>query len=333
MHFSQNQSRKGPTLLSDLSIAELQVLESPNNNQIQQTFHVTINEMALLGWINVGQGTRKTPLLVYVFAIGFCIFLYTLNPVLMVVAALFLGYKLIYQNQRTTLISPTEKGRIIAEYPNQPDTFLANMMRHVNAAVVKWRGNCTIKEWHQVIDRHYSNNEDFYKKALQLPLVQKGLLEASADGNGFIRTAAGDRIFKEAEEKIKNGANLAHMLRNKLPDAAQKIMMLGTLVLLMPELEGYYQPMAATMQGESFDLDKRQQQPGSDGSISSDSGGESDTPDEHQHDLDYESSSDFLDGSFDSSGGDSGCGVGSDGDSSDGGDGGGCSGCGGCGGD
>jgi hypothetical protein len=50
---------------SGLSIAELKALQTPGVEHAQAALHLTLKELALLGWIKVTRASRPTPLVFY----------------------------------------------------------------------------------------------------------------------------------------------------------------------------------------------------------------------------------------------------------------------------
>lgn len=134
-------------------------------------------------------------------------------------------------------------------------------------------------------------------------------------------------MLKHAEDTLLAHQYLPQLVRERAPAAAEAALALGGWVLLMPQMEGYFQSLREIILENPFDMkpEPPPAQSSDDGGTSySDFDWDSDSTDK---DLDWGDNSDFLDGDF----GVDGDSVGSDGCGVEGGDGGcGGDGCGGC---
>lgn len=325
-----------------LCAAEVKTLQSPETEQVKVVLPLLLKEMVLNGWVEVKKGKRPDYVLTWLF-MG--IFALGLLPVhfgigVFVCSGVLFAYYISSQPKTLFSLTPEGEKQAFGFGPNSP--LLVKALYGLPYSRPEEFNNCTYQEWRSYLSRQYPDNATFHKEFLLYPLEQKGLVKVKNQPIP-VRTPAGDAALAKIQAEIELGYELPRLLREGSPKAAVLAASLGGLLLLVPDMEGYFHAVmnhvALPEQGLE---DARRNQTSynngtGDGFPSGEDGKQEDSP-ESDNGMDWDSSSDFLDGSLgdgmDSGiGTDGGCGVGSD-SSDSGGDGGGDGGCGGgCGGD
>ncbi len=328
-----------------LSAAEIKTLQAPETEQVKVILPLLLKEMVLKGWVEVRKGKRPTNVLLWVVLAVFALGLFAAHFALGAIASVIILVAFYASNQPKTLFSLTPEGekQAFSFGPNSP--LLVKALHGLAYSRPEEFNNCTNKEWRTFLSRQYPDNATFHKDFLLYSLEHKGLVKVKNQPIP-VRTPAGDAALAKIQAEIELGYELPRLLREGSPKAAVLAASLGGLLLLVPDMEGYFHAVMNYnhLPDEGLEDARRNQNKQPD-SGSSDGG--SSSPDEKQEEnpdsdngMDWDSNSDFLDGTLgdgtDSGiGTDSGCGVGADSSDSggDGGDGGGDGGCGGgCGG-
>jgi uncharacterized membrane protein YgcG len=322
---------------TSLSAAEIKTLQSPENEQVKSILPLLLKELALKRWVKVQKGTRPTNYLLFGFLMVGAIGLIGLNWAVGIGAIFVLAIAFYVSTQPKILISITPLGAQKLKSFGADSPFLVSILNTIAMARKEELDNCTNKEWRKHLGEIYPDNASFHKDCLLASLEHKGLIKHRNDPFPQ-RTAAGDAALARAEAEIELGTELPRLLREGNPQAAVLAASLGGMLLLQPDMEGYFH-MLGSMTGfpeMNLEEDRRQQRyAGSDsGGMDSGSGDTEQKEEDTDNDngSDWGENADFLDGDLgdgnDSGiGSDGGCGVG--GDSSDGGGDGGCGGCGG----
>ena len=323
----------------NLSAAELLVLQSPEVQQTPQAMRLLMKEMVFRGWVTTARGELP----VSNNAIGAFIIISFIGAIISIFLGFFLAaiFFVVVKNMKKeqVLLTITPKGKAALQTP-PPGTsvVLQQMLRILDLSVHRKYDVSTLASWRKKVGNQFSNNQSFHDNLLMNNLIGKGLV-SRADANSPAKlTNLGHSVRYKAEQDMEEARRLPELLRRKDVNAIALATGLGVLLLLMPEMEGYFGPLSEMLNNDTLDIDKYNRNLDSDGGSSASDGGY-DSGSHHDHHgtgADWGSNADFLDSSDGDAGG-SGCGVGDGGgDSGDGGDGGdsGCgSGCGGCGGD
>ncbi len=335
---------------SKLSAAEIKTLQSPETEQVKIILPLILKELVLLGWVAVRKGRRPVNSLQWGLLAILIIGIGVVNILVGLIGVLILLVFFYKAMEPKTLLSVTPLGEQKLRYfgPNSP--LLVRALHTVAFARPADYEDCTHKEWRGHLSKEYPDNATFHANFLLFSLENRGLVKWK-QGVAAKRTPAGDAALAQAETEIQRGYELPRLLRDDATKAAVLAASLGGLVLLVPDMEGYYYSLFNTVGFPEADLeDRRRKDTGS--SLGGGGGvsysGDPDPSKEDDQDtengMDWGDNADFLDGDVGDDSGDSGigtdsgCGVGSDssdggGDSGgDGGGDGGCSGCGGCGG-
>lgn len=328
-----------------LSAAEIKTLQSPETEQVKIILPLLLKEMVLKGWVEVRKEKRPINVLLWVVLGAFALGLFTMHFMLGGIASIIILIAFYSSIQPKTLFSLTPEGEKRAHGFGPNSSLLVKALHGLAYSRPEEFNNCTNKEWRSYLSRQYPDNATFHKDFLLYSLEHKGLVKVK---NQLIpvRTPAGDAALAKIQAEIELGYELPRLLREGSPKAAVMAASLGGLLLLVPDMEGYFHAVMNHnhLPDEGLEEARRNQNAHansgtSDGGSSSSDEKQEENPDS-DNGMDWDSNSDFLDGTLgdgtDSGiGTDSGCGVGVDSSDSgsDGGDGGGDGGCGGgCGG-
>jgi len=325
---------------STLSAAEIITLRSPETEQVKTILPLLLKELVLNGWVNVKKGKRPVHYPLWGGFLILAIGAYGAHIVLGFIATIILILAFLAAIQPKMLLSLTPLGEQKLKHfgPNSP--LLVRILHSVAFARPQEHDNCTNKEWRKHLSQQYPDNASFHKDCLLFSLEHQGLVQLK-DRITPLRTPAGDAALAKAEAEIELGYELPRMLREGNPQAAVLAASLGGMLLLVPNMEGYFYTLMNTPGFPEMDLDQQQKKAAGDTYVSGSDSGSSDNDEKEQDEpdadngMDWGENADFLDGDL-GDGGDSGigtdagCGVGSDSSDGGGGDGGGCGG--GCGG-
>ncbi len=324
-----------------LSAAEIKTLQTPETEQVKLILPLLLKELVLNDWVSVHKGKRPVNYtmwgLIAVFSIGTLAVYWAVGCFAIMITSI----AFIISIQPKTLFSLTPEGEKQAKSfgPNSP--LLVKTLYGIAYSRPEEYNNCTSKEWRKYLSRQYPDNATYHKDCLLFSLAHQGLVELRGKRNPK-RTLAGDAVLAKAEAEIELGYELPRLLREDDPQAAVLAASLGGMLLLVPEMQGYFHMLGHAENFPEMGLAEPQKRQhsndnfGGSNSSSGDSDKQKDGQPESDNGADWGENADFLDGDLgdgiDSGiGTESGCGVGADSsDSGDGGgDGGGCGGCGG----
>jgi|GEM_PF-1632207 len=330
---------------SPLSAAEIITLRSPETEQVKTILPLLLKELVLNGWVNVHKGKRPVIYMLWGLLLILAIGLFAVEAILGF-AGIFgvaIAFFVAFQPKMLLFLTPLGEQKLKYYGPSSP--LLVRILHSVAFARPQDYDNCTNKEWRKHLSQQYPDNGSFHRECLLFSLEHKGLVKLK-DRLSPVRTPAGDAALAKAEAEIELGFELPRLLREGAPNAAVMAASLGGMLLLVPNMEGYYHSLINTTGFPEMDLNEQQKKASSESHVSGSDSGSTDLDEKEQEDLDSDNgmdwgdNADFLDGDLGDTndsgiGADSGCGVGSDSSDSGGGDGGGDGGgCGGgCGGD
>ncbi len=246
----------------------------------------------LCGWLDVHREKRSSAYLqlfgflfkVFVLVALFGVMFGIWGSVVLFIAIVVLAWvKKIFSVQFEPLFSLTSAGRQKLFQIGPNSTMLVLVLRTVAFARPVKAGHCTNERWRKHLSGYYADNATFHTNFLLLALEKQGLI-ASRNGLAPQRTPAGDAALTKAETEIELGFELPRLLREGSPQAVVLANQLGSLLMLVPGMEGYFQTL---INMDGFPNTDKQ--------------------------MDWDSKADFLDGDMGSGiGVMSGCGVGSD---------------------
>ncbi len=304
-------------ILKSLSAAEIRTLQNPNQEQVRQTLPLLLKEMALKGWVTVRQHTPKIsdnlqPLVILGL---FSALLYVIQPVMFMIFAViaFVILASIFSQKIEFQITP--KGHNALQASAQ-STVLITLLRELQATIGN-KERCTMQNLKKQLREKYQDNNGFHQNLLLHSLTSQSLLIKQSDAS-YIPTGLGHDVLAQVEIKIKEARELPPLIRAQSSQALAWAAALGAIVLLTPDMEGYFAPLLELGFYE-MDLENESEKH----AYSSDGGTTYiDNNDQEKHpdpDADWGDNSDFLDGLFsshdgglssDSTGGcGSGCGI------------------------
>ncbi|MFN0035454.1 MAG: hypothetical protein ACKVUS_10310 [Saprospiraceae bacterium] len=318
-----------------LSAAEVKTLQSPETEQVKTILPLLLKELVLRRWLDVRKGKRPVDRILWRF---FGIIAVSLFAVSMVVglfasAMVLIAYFIAIQPKTLFSLTPAGEQKIHRVGPNSP--VLARVLQMVAMARPEELDNCTNKEWRKYLSDRYPDNATFHLNFLLVSLEKQGLIKLKGDKYPE-RTPAGNAALARAESEIELGYELPRLLRERSPEAPVLAASLGGLLLLVPDMEGYFYTLMNNVGLPEMDLEQQQQRnaqhttthAGANDAGSGDAEERQEQNPDSDNGMDWESNADFLDGSIGAGGdegigADGGCGVGSDSSDSGGGDGGG----------
>jgi hypothetical protein len=302
-------------ILKSLSAAEIKTLQNPNQEQVKQALPLILKEMALLGWVTVRKNTPKiSDNLQAVVILGlFSVLLYVIQPVMFMIFAIIVFVIMVNVFSPKIEFQMTTNGHKALQSSLQP-TMLVALLRELQTAIGN-KGHCTLQDLKKQLRKKYRDNNGFHQDLLLHSLISKSLLVKQPDGS-HIPTGLGQDVLAQVSVKIKEAQQLPALIRTRSPQALAWAAALGGIVLLTPDMEGYFAPLLELGLYE-MDLEDESEKH----AYSSDGGTTyvDDNDQEKHSDADWGDNSDFLDGLFsshdgslssDSTGGcGSGCGI------------------------
>ncbi|MFN0035456.1 MAG: hypothetical protein ACKVUS_10320 [Saprospiraceae bacterium] len=246
-----------------------------------------LKELVLKGWLDVHRKKRHGEFLaqlillfVYMALFGVMFGFWGSVGILIIIVAVRSND---FSIQPETHFSLTQAGRQKLLHIGPNASLLVLALRTIAFARPERVDHCTNKRWRKHLSGYYPDNAAFHSNFLLLALEKQGLIE-SRNNLTPRRTPAGDAALAKAEAEIELGNELPRLLREGSPQVVILAAQLGSLLLLVPDMEGYFHSLINTA-----------------GFHDSDNGDN------------WETKADFLDGDIGSGiGAESGCGVGND---------------------